>query len=192
MEYELIGAVATVGGTAYAGWAKLINPYLRKERKKKNEMLEKINSIHGELKFNGGSSLKDAIFDLKDTTQKINFRLGAIEENIRVSMNLQGVAFWSSNQDGECVYASPALCKIMGRTESEILGNNWVAWIVAEDKERVFNAWKFSVENKTPFDEIYTYHRSDGTEIKVWGLAFHKIGIDGSHLGTLGKLEISE
>lgn len=190
MEIELIGVITTVAGSVYAGWAKLINPYLRKERKKKEDMLSKISSIHSELRFNGGGSIKDAIFDLKDTTQKINYRLGAIEESIRVSMNLQGVAFWNSNEKGECVYASPALCKIMGRTESEIKGNNWAAWLIPNDKERIFKSWRFSAENRTPFDEEYTYQRADGELVKVWGLAFHKIGIEGSHLGTLGKLEI--
>lgn len=170
-----------------AAWIKVINPLRKEAKRKKADLYRMIKSVHDEVKFNGGSSIKDAIFELKETTKRINYRLGEIEENQKIAMNLQGVAFWNSDTDGECVYASPALCKIIGRSESEILGTNWAAWLVYEDKKRVYDAWLFSVKTGSAFDEVYSFEKPDGSVVKVWGLAFHK-RIDGEHLGTLGKL----
>lgn len=147
-----------------------------------------IESMHAEFKFNGGSSIKDAILRLEKGQSEIIFKLADIEESQKLALNITGTAFWYSDEKGECRYASPGLEKLMNRGSDQILGNMWVSWIVPEDKERVFEAWQFSVENKTVFDEQYTYKRADGLHQKVWGLAFHKT-VHGEHSGTLGKLE---
>lgn len=189
---ELI--IKTVGGAATAGvglvgfWRKVIKPYLNKKNAEKNEWKEKILEIHAELKFNGGSSLKDAVFRLENGQKFILSELSDIRESQKLALNISGTAFWYSDKEGGCTYVSPGLEKIMGRGSSEILGNKWVSWILPEDKERIFDAWTFSVENQTIFDEQYTYKRSDGMYQKVWGLAFHKL-VDNEHSGTLGKLE---
>lgn len=169
-------------------WKYIIKPFFYRSKMQRKEMLDKINSIHYELKFNDGGSIKDAIWELKSGMEKIDTRLSGIEENQHVSMNLQGIAFWISNDEGECVYASTNLCKLLGRNESELMGSAWLAWIINEDRQRIFDAWEFSVENKSAFDEYYTFKRSDGKKQKVWGLAFHK-KINGIHAGTMGKLE---
>ena len=169
-------------------WTNVIKPYINKSKNQRQEMLDKINAIHNEVKFNGGGSIKDAVSRIEIQVATIDTKINGIQENQDVAMNLQGIAFWKSTESGSCEYASTNLCKMLGRNETEILGNAWVAWIVPEDRERIHDAWIFSVENKSAFDETYTYKKSDGKKQKVWGLAFHK-KIDGNHAGTMGKLE---
>lgn len=169
-------------------WNNIIKPRLQKSKMERQEMLSKINAIHNEIKFNGGSSIKDAIWDLKKSVAVIDTKLNGIQQDQHLAMNLQGISFWISDENGECVYASTNLCKLLGRNESEILGNGWVAWIIPDDRDRIFRAWEFSVENKSAFDEYYTFKKSDGKYQKIWGLAFHK-KIAGIHAGTMGKLE---
>lgn len=188
MAMETIAVIETSGRGFTWIWKNVIVPRLNKSKRDRKEMLDKINAIHNEVKFNGGTSIKDAIWDLKLGIQRIDTRLSGIEENQHVAMNLQGIAFWVSNDKGECEYASTNLCKLLGRNESELMGSNWVAWIVPADRDRVFKAWEFSVEHKSAFDEYYTFKKSDGKKQKVWGLAFHK-KIAGVHAGTMGKLE---
>lgn len=97
-------------------------------------------------------------------------------------MNIQKVAFWESDENGHCTYASPALCKIMGRSESEIMFSNWTSWLHPDDKERVVSSWQVSVREKASFDEQYRFKKADGSWVKVWGFAFPM------HKGKLGKL----
>lgn len=169
-------------------WKNVVKPRIARSRLERHEMLNKINAIHSEVKFNGGGSIKDAIWELKNSVKLIDTKLNGIQENQHVAMNLQGIAFWISSAEGSCEYTSTNLCKLLGRNESELLGNAWLAWVVPEDRERIHEAWLFSVENKSAFDEIYTFKKSDGKKQKVWGLAFHK-KIGGVHAGTMGKLE---
>ncbi len=181
---EAAGAVCTIGGGGWAVWTKFLKPRILKSRKKKNELFEMINGIHSELRFNGGSSIKDAIWKLDKKTDTIIWQMNDMKETQKISMNLQGVAYWMSDEDGLIIYASPSLCKLIGRTESDILGNNWIACLIPEDRERIFHAWMNSINNKIPFDETYTCKRADGKYQDVLGIAFHK-----SVGGTIGRLE---
>lgn len=169
-------------------WKNVIKPRIQRGRLERQEMLNKINAIHNEVKFNGGGSIKDAIWRLENSVALVDTKLNGIQENQHVAMNLQGIAFWISSSDGACEYASTNLCKLLGRNESELMGNAWLAWVIPEDRERIHEAWLFSVENNHAFDELYTFKKSDGKKQRVWGLAFHK-KISGIHAGTMGKLE---
>lgn len=183
---KVFGSLAGAVGGGWKVYVSVIKPYNVRRKEEKEKLHGMISNIYSELRFNGGSSIKDAIWDLKTSTQKILTRLGDIEESQRVAMNLQGEAFWISDADGGCTYASPALCRLTGRTETDMMGNNWISWVV--DKEKVFDAWNFSVENRTVFDETYTFKRADGKYQKVLSLCFHKT-VNGEPSGSLGKLE---
>ena len=83
-------------------WKNVIKPRIQRGKLERQEILDKINAIHAEVKFNGGGSIKDAVWDLKKSIAVIDTKLNGIQENQHVAMNLQGIAFWISNQDGGC------------------------------------------------------------------------------------------
>jgi len=186
---EILGIITAGGGIIWGGWKYGAKPLIAKNKKAKAEWIGKITEIRDELKFNGGSSLKDAVYHVKNKVDKIEVRLDVIEGNSRLSMTLQDIAFWESDHTGKCTYASPGLCKIMGRSESEIINNNWTAWIHPEDKDKVIHAWAISVNEKSAFDEIYRYKKSDGFWVKVWGVAFPMINVYGGKMGKLVQIE---
>lgn len=188
---EAIGIITTGGGGVWAAWVKVLRPYMKSQKKKSDERDAKIDKIANELIYGNGTTLKQVIFKIDDKISKVETRLDGLEENQRLSMNLQGIAYWVSGDSGECIYASPALCKLFSRPESQILGNNWMAWLHPEDKDHLVDAWKFSTENQSAFDEIYRIKKSDGKYIKVWGVAFPKAKKN-NFGGTLGKLTAIE
>lgn len=191
----LFGSGFTVIGGKFV-YKKVIAPHIQSTRSAKMALVNKIEDIHAtvkkELNFNGQGSLKDAVLrlekgqiSLEKGQVRINTRLDVITETQHTCMNLQRIAYWKADEDGEFVYASPSLCEIMGRNESELLGNNWVAWIIEDDKKRIFEAWKFSVENESPFDEIFTVKRKDGKRQRVAALAFQS----SETMGRLNKID---
>lgn len=183
------GILVSAGTIGTAAYVKAIKPMRLKMKNKKAELYNMVNSIHKELKFNGGGSIKDVIWQLKETNTKILARIVQLEESQKIALNLQGQAFWLSNEEGLTTYASPTLCKILGHGESDLIGNNWVSWIIPEDRERVFDSWNFSVENGTVFDEQYVIKRSDGKLQKVLSLCFHRV-VNNEHSGSIGKVEL--
>ena len=186
-----LGIIGTLGAGAWWAWVKLVKPVVIANKRKKEEFYNKMNEMHHELKFNGGTSLKDVVFKIDEKVNKIEIRLDDIDQNTKLSMNLQGIAFWISDEQGECTYASPGLCKVMGRSESEIKGNGWMGWLHPDDKQKVVDAWNFCVETHSPFDEVYRVKKSNGKWAKVWGQAFPKIrsSVFGGVLGKLVEIE---
>lgn len=182
---EILTATATVGGGIWGIWEKILKPTLNKSKRQKKELYDMIASIHSELKFNGGGSIKDAIWELKRSNEKIITRLDGMDEFHKMALNIQGQLFWLTDENGGCIYASPALCRNLGYAESDLLGNNWFNIVTHGDRKRIFDAWDFSVKNKVIFDETYTIKNGDGFYQKVLDIRFHK-----SSGGTLGKVEL--
>lgn len=178
-----------VGG--WAIWVKIIRPEVRKQKKQREEYYNKLDYVHKEMIADGNGSMKSSINYLKAGFVRVETRLDEIEGNQKVYMNLQGIAYWISNEHGDCTYASPGLCKITQRSESELMSRNWMSWIHSNDKDRIIAAWKFSIEEQTAFDEIYIMKRPGGEYIKVWAVAFPKI--NSANLGgKLGRMTIIE
>lgn len=190
----LITIISTIAGvgTAIGVWKKLLAPYfrrLKKEKEKREEHYNKLAYVYNEMQVDGNGSMKTAVVNLRDSFGRveirldgIELRLGNIDETQKISLNLQNVAYWISNDDGGWEYISPALCKIMGRSESELTGNNWLTWIDSADRKRVADAWKFSTENKAAFDEVFYVGNK-----KVWCVAFPK-----TSNGKMGKMVVME
>lgn len=188
---KIVGLLIGLGTIGTAAYLKIIKPMRLVAKNKRQEVYNMVHAIHKELNYNGGSSIKDAVARLEKTNVQILTRLGELEESQKVVLNIQGQAFWLSDNQGETNYVSPALCKVYGHGESDIMGNGWVSWIIDDgenDRESIFAKWNFSVENRTVFDERYTVKRSDGLKQKVMSLCFHKV-VNNAHAGSIGKVE---
>jgi PAS domain-containing protein len=101
--------------------------------------------------------------------------------------HLGSVAFWMSDKEGKCTYASPGLCKLLGRTEGEIKDDNWANWMQDADRNRVWNEWQDFIVHDKVFNCRYTFVNGvDNSLIPVLGRAY-KIKSTGIILGALFK-----
>jgi PAS domain S-box-containing protein len=67
------------------------------------------------------------------------------------------------------LYISPNATDVLGRTPEWFFKNPgmWPSVVHAEDRERVFEAWRTSSETAAPFSEDYRWMRPDGTSVWV-------------------------
>ncbi len=200
----IVVSLITIISSFRALWIKLIKPALERRRdliyhreqnsKRMQDALSKLDIVLKEVLPNGGSSLRDSInrveSNIKNLDSKINDinnKVDSLEDTHRISLNMQQIAFWISGKNGECTYASPAMCKLVKRVESEMLGNGWVSCISHEDTKRISEAWENSVDENRTFDEVYTF-QSGNSSVKVQGVAFHKKDNEGKYIGSYGTL----
>ena len=142
-------------------WGYIIVPKRISDIEKKYKAIdEKLDILIGEVRVNGGNSLKDVV-------DSIALRI-FIESEFRRKL-MDDVAFWESDKNGNCVYASDKLGEVIGLPPNDILGNGWITNVKDEDKSRVFKEWTYAVEQKRRFIQNYTFIHNDGTEIKVQG-----------------------
>ena len=194
-----LGILGLVGTGITIVWKQIIKPKIDADLEKRNkiywmvdQMFPMVQKVHSEVSYNGGTSIKDGILSLQKSVIRIEGRVDDLEQTQRLAMNLQDIAFWESDEKGNCVYASPALCKILHRSESEIMKEGWVAWLHPDDKDRVIESWKISVEYKSAFDEIYRFKIGSDKWLKVWGVAFPRVAGDKRLGGKMGKLVVIE
>lgn len=190
--YTLLSIGGLVCGGCIGFW-KLYGKKAIQKIKKQEEVLEKVSDMlpliavmSNEFKPNGGSSFKDGLIRIEKSVGELRFTIRDITENQKAFFDVMEVPYWISNDRGECVFASRALCETMGRTSDEICGNNWASWLHPTCND-LFDKWNKSVTNRMLFDEDYILRRNDGTWQKVNGYATHKM-VDGKYVGSIGRL----
>jgi len=133
------------------------------------------------------------IDDIEDERIRAAFRhlekkIATLTRVLDTIFNAQGDAFWRSDHNGKCVFASDELARLIGLDKQDILGDGWVTNLKEEDKERVFRAWDQAVQQKRGFIMRYSFVHSDDTEVKISANA-QPIVVDGQLEGYIGVLK---
>lgn len=181
-----VGFWGVIIGSIIAFFKKIVVPiwkFFREYNDHKTLLLkgnENIENILKELKPNGGSSLKDQISRIEANLELIDVKVAAVA----IASN---VGYWKSDSKGNAIEVGKSLCAILGRTESEIKGSNWVSSIHTSDRIAVKNEWDSSVRDNRNFEMNYRFVKPDGSIQKVKGSAFAIIK-DNTLQGFFGTL----
>lgn len=171
---SLLAPFGLAGGALWKFW-------LQKRYEEGRELFKKINLMAEEFRPNGGSTLRDAINRIEEKVTIQDQKTLAIIKSLPIGT-------WLSDEKGKCIDLNKTLCKIMGRTESEIRGDNWSNWIHPDEKEEVFADWKRCVDNDLNFDLEYRYVLPNGKVQKVHGIAYRLPDKNNKLVGFLGTL----
>ncbi len=156
--------------------------WLKKRYEEGKDLYLKIQLMAEEFRPNGGSTLRDAINRIEEKVTIQDQKTLAIIKSLPIGT-------WLSDQNGKCIDLNKTLCKIMGRTESEIKGDNWSNWIHPDEKDDVFEEWYRCVKNDLNFDMEYRYVLPNKSIQKVHGTAYQLKNDKGELVGFLGTLE---
>lgn len=145
------------------------------------KVLPKIIEMSYQFSDNGGTNIKGLLDDIKNN-QKL------IMQSTRIYQNMQGLSYWESDEFGKCCYASKAMCKMVDKSQEDILSNNWASWV----KHEVFEHWYYTIKHNLIFEMEYSWKvKENEREIEVVGYAEHKF-IDGKYCGSLGHLKLKQ
>lgn len=188
---SILEIVAWFGGatisifTFYKTAVKPMVDYI-KESQKRTELQEqlsvKVDKIYAEVTPNGGGSIKDQL-------GRMEKRQILAEQKAKITANKQELSYMGFDMNGECIECSVYLCRLLNRSESELLGNLWLNWVVTQDRARVMNEWHEAINSKTEFNSTYSMVKPDGKFINV------EAGIDplfddhNNILGFFGTIE---
>lgn len=197
---EILGLISLAGGIIYGSWRYVIKRMLKWGHKKIVESVVKEvmtdlgidgrieQSLDKYFKPNGGNSIYDKIEAISQN--QIHFKEFVIrnEQMNRASMNTMQVPFFEADERGGVIYASPKLCDIMGRTESELLGSNWENCISEKDRIETINLWRWAIKNKATFKHTFEITTESGENRKISSKAYPIIRSDGTLTGMFGSM----
>lgn len=120
-----------------------------------SELRSKVTSIYNELNPNGGESVKDTI-------NRIEGKLMSVEQkqNIYLLESPQGI--FEADKDGKFINVNRTYMRMVGKSERELLGMNWVNSVAEYDQSRVLEAWSNSLTNNIEF--IYKFDMVDSNQ----------------------------
>lgn len=143
----------------------------------------KVNEVAGEMKFNGGSTARDAIGRVEATCNLISQRLLAHCER-------DDAAMFECDASGRTIWVNRALCELMGAaSSSELLGYNWKTRLVTADLERVSREWSMAIADDRDFDCSYRI-QCEAASVSVRAVATRMTTPAGKTIGWSGQLKI--
>ncbi len=97
------------------------------------------------------------------------------EQRFHILAKISPVGIYRSDAQGLCIYVNERWLEMAGITESQVLGEDWVKVIHADDRERVFQEWSHAVRTQAPFYTECRLQRpaaADGSQGRItWVLA---------------------
>ena len=115
------------------------------------------------------------------------------EERFRNMADSSPVMIWVSGPDNSCTYVNKRWRDFTGRTLQQELGSGWAEGIHPEDRDRSFQIYANSVEERKPFGIEYQLRRHDGEYRWIYDTGVPRFSPDGEFLGFTGScLDITE
>jgi PAS domain S-box-containing protein len=174
-----------------------------KQDDEQNALLEKIGNsvvnIERELRFNGGSTIRDTVEKLKkrdeekwmilmglhDFAKELSLRMDITDESDnRMSFKL--------GTNKACIYVSENFLRFFRYSPNDILGSDWEFCIHPKYRPGARSGWKRAFENKTVYRNEQIIVASDGTEHLCLVKAFPLASKDGEFRGFYGIVEVLE
>ena len=190
---DIIKGIAVIVGSL-GTYLKLLKPMWLKRKARQQEQTERENSHNQKLDlilFNQADAnnrldkLTEEVGDIKDSVAKQ-------AERQKMQLNHMNIAFYDSDQNGDIVYVSPAMVRMVNHSESELMGKGWLSCIVPEDSEKVIEEWHLCLTDKRAFDVRFAFKKMPKGQ-KVHCLTFHMHNkSDKRYLGARGHLTLLE
>ena len=122
---------------------------------------DKLDVVVGELQVNGGNSLRD-VFNMLLIDN-------LAETGTRRAMHTDSIAFWESDAEGKCTFASNKLAEIVDLNPHDVLGDGWITKIHPDDVDRITKSWEMAVCQRRTFIADYRFVHDTGEVVSVQG-----------------------
>lgn len=160
-------------------------------KEKINMIFDQVNKINGQLSADSGKTVFDKVDQLLIGQRRVEQKLNEYQDRQKFQLNMQNVAFCTADQKGFFDYVSPAMCKMVGRTESEMIKLSWLSWIERNQKSEILKAWRQSIADGRAFDETIPFVDDNEKIIYVAAIGFHSYDkLDNTYVSSYVTFEI--
>ena len=161
-------------------WKKVVKPII-KLCSNQDFFKESVEEIKKELTTNGGSSLKDAIIDMRTTVNRIDRRQKIIEQRTKAALHYSNEALFETDISGRLIWSNAHFCKYIKDNRSDVTGFDWLSMIKEEERDELLQEFLSCVKMNRKFSK--TTETQDGKHISMLGYPY-KI-TDSEHGGFL-------
>lgn len=179
---EVLGAVTAVVGTVAAVYKFCVKPIIA-HFKEVRDQFKKLDVIYKEFSPNSGSSLKDAVNQIRSTVH-------TIEKRQRAWLSYEDQGIFETDEQGRCIWTNRSYLKMLNVTFDEIQGHGWKNFIHPKNRDYIFEEWAQAVSDKRDCKLNVRYLTATNEEVCATVEAF-AIKDDGGKLtGYVGVLTV--
>lgn len=156
---------------AFIRWCylKIINPLI-KIMESHEVVVKNVETIKKEVVLNSGSSLKDAVYDLRKMCQRMENRQIIIDNRSKAVLCSLIEPVFETDARGNLVWANESFYKKMGK--SDLNGLDWIAYIEESCREDFINEFRSCL--KTNRELKFTTVSTDGTNVTFLGFPYRE------------------
>jgi transcriptional regulator with PAS, ATPase and Fis domain len=176
----ILSSIGGIFGMFTLAWKKIAKPLI-KLCKSQDFFMESVEEIRKELKTNGGSSLKDAIIDMKATCHRIEKRQKVIEQRTKAALHYSEAALFETDTSGRLIWSNANFCKYVKDNPSNVTGFDWLSMIKEDERDELLNEFLSCVKMNRKFSK--TTETQDNKNIRMLGYPYRIT--DSEHGGFL-------
>lgn len=178
----IIGAILAIGGLIVSLKKWVISPALKFYRDVKQTLID-IEYISKQIKPNGGSSILDKLQRIERRQIISDYRYSIILNNIDMAM-------YETDHTGSCMWVSEEWIKYTGLQLEHAKGNGWINAVYHEDRDKVFEEWKDSLDQKREFRLQYRIMHTESQQVMtVFGYSCFIYDHSGNPIATVGFIK---
>ena len=108
-----------------------------------SQLAKKTDSIYKEISLNGGSSIKDSIKRLEESSLSIESKINLMQ-NVQDAFREDGpIGIFECTQDGKNLYVNRTYAKWMGLSKEDLMGHNWRNYLYSfTERDEYDDDWK--------------------------------------------------
>ena len=150
--------------------------------------VKKVNDAADQLQFNGGTSTKDMVQQIRDGQRVLIKKVDILTNKQMAMVELNDMCLFENDPHGKCIKANAALCLLFGASQNQMLGYGWLNFIKDPDHERVL--FESAIESDNEITRPYTilYGMDKHKEIEAKYIAHIKRDADGGVINVMGKV----
>lgn len=130
------------------------------------------------------------ILSVRDISEKIHAeaKLSESEQRYQRLAEISPVGIFHTDLNGKTTFVNSRWCEISGMSYQQALGDGWLNAIHPEDRKRLIDGWKKTVESQKDSITDYRFLRKDGSIAWVMGKAVPEINLEGQIVGYVGTI----
>ena len=173
----IFGGISGLTGIITLAWKKFLKPIVNL-CKNQDFFKESVESIKKELCTNGGSSLKDAIIDIKETVNIIDARQKVIVQRTKAALHYSSMALFETDKEGRLIWSNANLIELTKKSSNGwksnasymIEGFDWISLFKEDEREDVLSEFKSCLSMNRRF--IKETELINGVKVRLLGYPY--------------------
>lgn len=181
----LAAAIKAIKEIATNGWKPTNDKFVGWWKRRKsdrvllNDMQSTLNEIRGELRTNGGSSVKDAIMRIDGKMEYVQARLKNQDETAEHPI-------FDLDASGDMTITNCAFRELVNADDQELLYRKYVSRVHPDDKSRLLQDIQQAIDNAMPLDTNVRFRTSINAYVGIRLFANPDVRSGGKLMGFFG------